>query len=69
MIILQFDEFSGKITNDENGDIADDHYHLYLVNISFIFYLFLVSLNCLIIVLLTWQEDMKLMSSLGINVY
>ncbi|XP_014492159.1 beta-glucosidase 18 [Vigna radiata var. radiata] len=39
-----FSHIPGKTSNDENGDIADDHYHLYL-------------------------EDIKLMSSLGINVY
>jgi len=39
MNTMQFDKFSGNINNDENGDIADDHYHRYLVNISFIFYL------------------------------
>jgi len=35
-------QFSGKIKNDENGDIADDHYHRYLVNISFLLYLHLL---------------------------
>ncbi|XP_061350447.1 beta-glucosidase 18-like [Gastrolobium bilobum] len=39
-----FSHTPGKVTNDENGDIADDHYHRYL-------------------------EDIKLMSSLGVNVY
>ncbi|RDX68030.1 Beta-glucosidase 18, partial [Mucuna pruriens] len=39
-----FSHIPGKINNDENGDIADDHYHRYL-------------------------EDIKLISSLGINVY
>ncbi|KAK2423531.1 beta-glucosidase [Trifolium repens] len=39
-----FSHTPGMVNNDENGDIADDHYHHYL-------------------------EDVKLMSSLGINVY
>jgi len=36
---MKFDQFTGKINNDENGDIADDHYHRYLVNTGFILYL------------------------------
>ncbi|KAI5411937.1 beta-glucosidase 18 isoform X1 [Lathyrus oleraceus] len=39
-----FSHTPGKINNDENGDVAIDHYHRYL-------------------------EDIKLMSSLGVNVY
>ncbi|XP_029124895.1 beta-glucosidase 18, partial [Cajanus cajan] len=39
-----FSHIPGNINNDENGDVADDHYHRYL-------------------------EDIKLISSLGINVY
>ncbi|KAL2326387.1 hypothetical protein Fmac_025445 [Flemingia macrophylla] len=31
MITMKSDKFSGKIENDENGDISDDHYHRYLV--------------------------------------
>nr|KYP40973.1 Beta-glucosidase 6 [Cajanus cajan] len=30
LITMQFDQFSGNINNDENGDVADDHYHRYL---------------------------------------
>ncbi|KAI4333704.1 hypothetical protein L6164_018477 [Bauhinia variegata] len=45
--LSNWDTFSylpGTIRNNENGDIADDHYHLY-------------------------HEDIKLMSSFGINAY
>jgi len=38
MNIMEFDKFSGKISNGENGDTADDHYHLYLVTISLLYY-------------------------------
>ncbi|KAL2331450.1 hypothetical protein Fmac_019031 [Flemingia macrophylla] len=34
MITMKSDRFSGKIENDENGDISDDHYHRYLEDIE-----------------------------------
>jgi len=37
IITVELDLFSGKINNGDNGDIADDHYHRYLVNVIFVF--------------------------------
>lgn len=63
--------FAGKIKNNDTGDVADDHYHRFLVLCFTHFPITGVRLLCWEseVWRLILQEDIELMNSMGMNAY